>query len=108
MNTNMQSINRRTRKKVQTTGKSESYKSAYSGNALQASPLKEERLMSLGRTGNNRTELLFTERINIKQAFKLGVAMILWDRQGLYVFFDRQDLESLVVVYAAFRSRLSI
>lgn len=64
--------------------------------------------MSLGRTGNNRTELLFTERINIKQAFKLGVVMILWDRQGLYVFFDRQDLESLVVVYAAFRSRLSI
>ena len=53
--------------------------------------------MSLGRTGNNRIELLFTERINIKQAFKLGVAMILWDRQGLYVFFDRQDLESLVV-----------
>ena len=64
--------------------------------------------MSLGRTGNNRTELLFTERINFKQAFKFGVAMILWDRQGLYVFFDRQDLESLVVVYAAFRSRLSI
>ena len=53
--------------------------------------------MSLGRTGNNRTELLLTEGINIKQAFKLGVAMILWDRQGLYVFFDRQDLESLVV-----------
>ena len=64
--------------------------------------------MSLGRTGNNRTELLLTEGINIKQAFKFGVAMILLNRQGSYVFLDRQDFESLVVVYAVFRSRLSI
>ena len=64
--------------------------------------------MSLGRTGNNRTELLITERIIFQQELKFGVAMILWDRQGLYVFFDRQDFESLVVVDAAVRSLLSI
>jgi len=45
--------------------------------------------MSLGRTGNNRAELLFTERTIFQRTFKVGVAMILWDRQGLYVFFDR-------------------
>ena len=45
--------------------------------------------MSLGRTGNNRIELLFAERINFKQVFKFGVAVILWDRQGPYVFFVR-------------------
>ena len=30
--------------------------------------------------------------------------MILWDQRGPYVFLDRQDFESLVVVDATFRS----
>lgn len=64
--------------------------------------------MSLWRIGNIRAELLFIEKIIFQRAFKFGIAMILWGQQEPYVFFERQDLESLVVAYAAFRSRLSI